>query len=39
MKPYNYIVHTNDVTTKKHMFRDMEWYNWLTGWMAAVGGC
>ena len=29
VKPYNYIVHTNDAITK-HMFSDMEQYHWLT---------
>ena len=38
VKPYNYLVHTNDVTTK-HMFSDMEWYDWLTGQTATVGEC
>ena len=38
MKPYNYNVHTNYVTTK-HMFSDMKRYDWLTGETATVGGC
>ena len=29
MKPYNYVIHTNDAITK-HMFSDMERYDWLT---------
>ena len=33
VKPYNYIVHTNDVTTK-HMFSDM--IGWLVEWQLKV---
>ena len=36
MKPYNYVVHTNDAITK-HMFSDMERYHWLTCGVATVG--
>ena len=36
MKPYNYVVHTNDAITK-HMFSDKKWYDWLTDGAAAVG--
>ena len=38
VKPYNYIVHTNDPITK-HTLSDKKWYDWLTGWVAAVGRC
>ena len=40
MKPYNYIVHTNDIITQiQYMFSDMVWYDWLTSWMAVVADC
>ena len=38
MKPYNYVVHTNDVITK-HMFSDMEQYDWLTCQVGTVVRC
>ena len=38
MKPYNYVVYTNDAITK-HMFSDMERYDWLTYPVATVGNC
>ena len=39
MKSYNYIVYTNGVITQtQFIVSDLKWYDWLTDWMAVVGG-